>query len=323
MAGKYQGIITYDTEIYTEIGERVAQYIDVFNSQSAGTIMLRTDMVKGDYISASFFAGFEAAQYRRDITETGAGNVSAVDLTQSEKVSVKVAGGLGPVSIPVAVLEWANQDPAVAIDFVAQKTVDYMIKDLLNTGVAATVAAMANNAGVLNDISAGVDAFVTQSVINDTLAKFGDRSQEIRALVMNGVTYHKLIGDAIDSNAANDINSIAIRDGSAFGQGRLIVVTDSPALITGGFNRVIGLTQGGLELIQSNLSTNIDKPNGNENLKETFQANYDFTVGIKGYAWNKSVGGSSPTDAELATGTNWPQVATSDKDTAGVLLVAD
>ena len=34
-------------------------------------------------------------------------------------------------------------------------------------------------------------------------------------------------------------------------------------------------------------------------------------------------GGKSPTDAKLATGTNWDKVASSDKNTAGVLLVGD
>lgn len=34
-------------------------------------------------------------------------------------------------------------------------------------------------------------------------------------------------------------------------------------------------------------------------------------------------GGKSPTDAELATGSNWDQVATSIKDTAGVLTIGN
>jgi hypothetical protein len=53
------------------------------------------------------------------------------------------------------------------------------------------------------------------------------------------------------------------------------------------------------------------------------QVDYSFGLGLKGYSWDQTNGGKSPTDAELATGTNWDKVVTSDKHTAGVLAVGD
>ncbi|HSG61690.1 MAG TPA: major capsid protein, partial [Pseudomonadales bacterium] len=61
---------------------------------------------------------------------------------------------------------------------------------------------------------------------------------------------------------------------------------------------------------------------GKQRIETTLQADYDFGISLKGYAWDTASGGKSPTDAELATGGNWDQVATSIKHTAGVLTLA-
>ena len=44
---------------------------------------------------------------------------------------------------------------------------------------------------------------------------------------------------------------------------------------------------------------------------------------MKGYAWDTSTGGKTPTDAELIASGNWDKVATSIKHTAGVLALAN
>jgi len=71
------------------------------------------------------------------------------------------------------------------------------------------------------------------------------------------------------------------------------------------------------------LITNIETSNGKERIETTFQADYTFGLGLKGYTWDEATGGKSPTDAELATGTNWDKVATDIKHTAGVIAIGD
>jgi hypothetical protein len=51
------------------------------------------------------------------------------------------------------------------------------------------------------------------------------------------------------------------------------------------------------------------------------QVDYSFGLALKGYSWDSVNGGKSPTDAELATGTNWDKVATDIKHTAGVIAI--
>jgi len=107
-----------------------------------------------------------------------------------------------------------------------------------------------------------------------------------------------------------------------------IVVTDAPSLLdttpTPDQDLVLSLVEGGLVVADPNDPIfNIETNNGNEMIETTMQADYDFTIGVKGYAWDKTTGGASPTDADLGTGANWDQVTTDVKSTAGVLAIGD
>jgi hypothetical protein len=109
--------------------------------------------------------------------------------------------------------------------------------------------------------------------------------------------------------------------------GKRVVVTDAPALRetgTGADQKVLSLAANGVVIYDgSSLITNIDTVNGKLRIETTMQADYDFGVSLKGYQWDTANGGKSPTDAELATGSNWDKVATSIKHTAGVLAIAN
>ena len=69
--------------------------------------------------------------------------------------------------------------------------------------------------------------------------------------------------------------------------------------------------------------TNLETSNGKERIVTTFQADFTFGLALRGYAWDTTGGGKSPTDVELATGGNWQKVATSIKHTAGVICLAN
>ena len=106
--------------------------------------------------------------------------------------------------------------------------------------------------------------------------------------------------------------------------GKAVVITDAPALTdaapTPDQDLVLGLVAGGL-MVESNNDTltNIETTNGNERIETTFQADYSFNVKLKGYAWDIANGGSSPTDAEIATGSTWDKVLLN-KPTPAVLI---
>ena len=54
---------------------------------------------------------------------------------------------------------------------------------------------------------------------------------------------------------------------------------------------------------------------------ERTESEWAYNIKIRGTQWDVSSGGANPTDANLATTTNWDQIDTSDKTLAGVLLV--
>jgi hypothetical protein len=110
--------------------------------------------------------------------------------------------------------------------------------------------------------------------------------------------------------------------------GRLALVSDAPALtdlngsLADTYN-TLGLVESAIVLEESDPELFvIDETVGLENLAYTFQAEYSYTISVRGFAWNIGMGGGrNPDDATIGTGSNWTKVATSDKDLAGVRLV--
>jgi hypothetical protein len=60
---------------------------------------------------------------------------------------------------------------------------------------------------------------------------------------------------------------------------------------------------------------------GIENIARRWQAEYAYNVEVKGFKWDVGVG-VNPTDANLGASSSWDQVASDDKQTAGVRLVS-
>ena len=104
--------------------------------------------------------------------------------------------------------------------------------------------------------------------------------------------------------------------------GRLMIQTDSANLVASTVYRILGLVNGAI-MVQQNgdWMANTETKNGDENILRTWQAEWSYNLAIKGFAWDKTNGGKSPTDAALLTSTNWDKYATSNKDTAGVVIL--
>ena len=109
--------------------------------------------------------------------------------------------------------------------------------------------------------------------------------------------------------------------------GKAVIVTDAPALFVAGTPdkaRVLSLVNGAAVVSDgSDLVTNIQTTNGKNRIETTMQADYTFGLGLRGYTWDTANGGKSPTNAELATGTNWDLVANTIKASAGVITIGD
>jgi hypothetical protein len=233
------------------------------------------------------------------------------------------------ISDEAAYLARFTESGAVRVpDFVkghsAEQDRPAMMRDMLNTAIASAVAAI-ENVGATAIYDTGTGRAITYRDINTAHSRFGDSSQLIVADVMDGVTYHGLI-DANLANAQQLFLAQSVRVVDILG--RRVVVTDAPALretpaTSTNDIKVLSLVAGGATVYNAgDLITNIETSNGKLRIETTMQADYTYGVALKGYQWDTANGGKSPTDAELATGSNWDKVATSIKHTAGVLTLS-
>lgn len=301
--------------------ETLAQMVQKFNAASGGAIRLTTDGFTGDFLQESFFASLDGAQRRVDRYAAN-GTAPITDLSEIKHSSVKVAGGIGPVRYEPSQMTWLQRPTAQGIEVASRTFASLMLKDQLNTAIAALVAAISNQPTATNDVSA--TGGLTYSAMNGAHAKFGDHSGNIITDVMNGAAYHKLVDKNLDNAAklfqAGNVRVIDIL-------GKLVVVTDAPALYTAGTPnklKVLSLTDAAAIVSDGgDVVSNIETTNGKDRIETTLQVDYSFGVGLKGYTWDEVNGGKSPSDAELATGTNWDKSATSIKHTAGVITIAD
>lgn len=314
----------FDEYIMPATIETLDQMTNAFNAASRGAIVLSPDGFTGDFLQESFFQTLAAAQRRVDRYAAN-GDAPITDLTELKNTSVKVAGGFGPVRYEPSQMTWLERPTAQGIEVASRAFAEILLKDQLNTAIAALVAAITAQAAAVNDVSA--TAGITQVGLNNAHAKFGDASQNLVTQVMQGSTYHKLIGQALTNSEqlfqAGNVRVVDIL-------GKVSVVTDAPALMQVGVDPapdteiILSLVQGAALVHDGrDLISNVQTTNGKNRIETTIQVDYTFGLGLKGYTWDQASGGKSPTDAEIATGSNWDKTATSIKHTAGVALIGD
>lgn len=304
--------------------ETLNQMVQKFNVASNGSIVLTTAGFDGDFLQESFFAAIHSAQRRVDRYASN-GSASVTDLTQTKRSAVKVAGGFGPIRYEPSQMTWLSKPTTQGIEVASRNFAEAMLKDQLNTTVAALVAAISNQSAAKYDgVALSPDLGISQVTLNRSHALFGDHSGNLVAQIMTGSVYHKLIGQNL-ANAQNlyQSNGVTVVDIL----GKAVIVTDAPGLyesVSPGADKekVLSLVQGAAVVSDGgDVISNVETTNGNQRIETTMQVDYTFGLGLKGYTWDESNGGKSPTDAELATGSNWDLTATSIKHTAGVVCI--
>lgn len=301
--------------------ETLDQMIDKFNASSNGAIRLSTAGFDGDFLQESFFAAIHSAQRRVDRYASQA-DAPITDLSERKHSSVKVAGGFGPIRYEPSQMTWLQRPTQQGVEVASRNFAEALLADQLNTSIMALVAAIENQSDATNDVSsASPDPSVNYKAINGAHAKFGDHSGDIVAQVMTGGMFHRLIGQNLDNDqrlfTAGNVNVVDIL-------GRAVIVTDAPALFvpSPARDKVLSLTEGAAVVFDSgDVISNIETVNGKTRIETTMQVDYTFGLSLKGYTWDEANGGKSPTDAEIATGSNWDLVASSIKHTAGTLTV--
>lgn len=307
----------FNKQTYLAMTEYMDQAVDKFNEASQGTIQLISKPFSGDFDIEASFKAIDGLVRRRNAY--GSGAVTAKRLQQMLDVAVKVAAGTPPIRYEKQQYLWIMQNPELAALTIGEQLGKAKIADMLNAGILGGSAAIGSVADLVEGDGTGDATF---RLLNKGASRMGDRSGAIRAWVMHSTTMHNLFDNAL-TNTENlfrydGVN--VIRDPF----GRLFVVTDAPALAvttTGTIYNTLGLVDGAIVVNDNNdFNAELNPITGGENIEYEYQGEWTYGVGVKGFAWDMAAGGKSPTDAAIGTPTNWEKIATSIKDTAGVLV---
>lgn len=313
----------FNEQVRSTATELVDQDVQKFNEASAGTLILGNQFVIGDYVEQAMWQLVDGIANRRN-AYGGTAAVDAQTLGQVLDRSVKIDGRVGPLNITGTMMRRIGAGDTEPAAVVAAQASAAMFQDYLNTTAACLVAAIGSNEKLVKDVSgsAGTAANISMQNLNKTNALMGDRSQQIRAYIMHSMAFHSLIDQAI-----NNVESLfVIGDLTVYKDflGRRYVVSDIPSLVgTENTYNTLGLTPSSAIVQVGGLYDMVTaEKTGGQNILRQMQGEYDFNVSLKGYSWVGQKTGQSPTDAELATASSWSKTATSDKDTAGVMLKA-
>lgn len=317
-----ENFVIYDDQFYGGMTEVLQQEANAFNAASNNTIQLADATSLGDFNAESFFKALASGSLarRRDITTNGAGTVNT--MTQDEHVSVKI-NRYNITDIKLDQLKKQGKDSGEFSFVLGEQFAKQLMLDYLNNGIASCAAAIGQDNEQNNDT-----ATITTAGLVQALAVMGDKADRIGAFVMHSKAYYDLVQSQIAANIY-DISSFNVKEGSPITLGRPVIVTDSASLISVGTGPsledeyyTLALTEGAIRVEESEERTVYSEiVTGNENLVLRLQNEWAFNLGIKGYKYDIANGGVNPTDAALATATNWDKIASDDKDLAGVRLV--
>lgn len=311
------GLQVFNQYAYTTVTEILQQQIALFNAATRGAIILRASANQGDFTDAVHYAKLNMVR-RRNVYADGA--LTPINLVQLLDTAVKVAAGTFPVQMDPAWFNWIMRDPAEAGVVIGQQLAPDMLADMLNTAILGFVVSHGNVASITNDVGANNASL---AYLTATAGKFGDQAQRIVAWVMHSKPLFDLYAGALANGQG--LFTFGNVNVSQDGFGRVFVISDSPALIdtvpAPDEYLTLGLTPGAIVVERNpDFTANIDTRNEFENIRRTYQSEWSYNLGVKGFAWNKTSGGASPSNSALASSANWTRYATSDKDLGGVVL---
>ncbi len=309
--------IQTDFKIYDELFnsvyvEKLGQMSDAFNAQSNGAITLTSQSKLGNFEKTAFIAAMEGIVKHRDPTSVTA--LTPDSLSQLEAVNVKINRGSlieNTLDMFKKIGKTGDAFTVAAAEALAMAT----MQDQLNTILAAGMGAIQSEAGM---VEGDGTTEMTYANIADLMSKYGDQLGSIQLLVMHSSTYFTLMQTSISEKLWN-VAGNTINEGSNPTMGIPTLVTDSSSLDMTTGKGVIALTDGALNVVDSETaSAELQRKLGLANIVLQYQTETAYNVGVKGYAYDTSVG-ISPTNASLLLTTTWDKVATNLKHTAGAI----
>lgn len=323
-----EGLI-YPELVHSGLVETLTQNTDAFNAASANAIRLVTQLRQGDFHQSSFFKNVSNLVNRRLVNTSPANAaVAASAVPASELVSVKVNRRIGPIDQTLDSFKKMGQNPdfEVLSFLLGEQIAKAMQVEQLDTGLRAVVAAIVNQAALLQNGEASPPTTLDTLDLVNGLAKFGDAADRISMWVMHSKVYYDLVKDQITRNI-DGLSNFNVASATAVTLNRPVLITDSTALVSSVDSPLrsqyttLGLVTDAVVLEDSEAPTfHNEIVTGQQNLVTRLQGEFAYNVSCKGFAYDVTNGGVNPDDTAIGTGTNWDSVMDSVKDLAGVAI---
>ncbi len=315
---KPSDFVIYQELVATSIAERAAEVSDIFNQRSNGAIILEVSDMVGDFNQESFFPLITDLVTRQDITSVA--DATAVAPTQEENIGVKVNQLIGPIEYTLNALRriQSKLTPESYSVILGGQIADAIMQRMVTVGIKALVGAITGNAGCLLDLSTTEKLNSINMITGKAL--FGDASSKIVCWLTHSIPFFDLMkGQAAEG--LDTISGLVLSNGSVASGGLPMLQTDNASLVNSAKYYNLGLVQGALHITKSEVEQLVSEwVTGKKQLISRTQGELAFNVSCKGFQWDTSGGGINPTDAAIGTSANWDQIATSDKDTAGICV---
>lgn len=311
--------------------EMIAQSIDALTTVG-NVFRLNDQRIKGPFAYQNVLRFGTSGVTRRDPTSTSAATDIPVAATSDTRVKLKRAWG--PYANTKDAWYEALSDAGGSVQALAQlwgqKAGEEQAQDWLNTALRSAQAALDGQSDNKLDITGAATTTLNTGALIEGAAKFGDAyMSRVQAWVVHSKAFYDLVKDQVVTLKTTGISNLALAEASPITFNKPMIVTDSPALeITTGTGTslstsyyTLGLVEGAVTLDNSRpLDVEVDTITGLDNLVLRIQAEYDFNVGVKGFQWDTGNGLANPTDAAIATSTNWDKTGTTKKDLAGIII---
>src|SRR5574337_1521495 len=325
------GGTVYDVKLYQEqvdLGayEIVSQAFDKFNANSGGAIIMRSELMKGNYRQEAFWE-LAGSVVRRKISSVA--DVSDTKVTQDEIVAPKISWRFGPFAQTLDSYKKKAKSSQEFSYTLGQQFGGQLASTMLSAATAALkgifYASDAAGAAARLDASSDATGTPTYDKLFKGMAKLGDRGMMTSAFLLNGESMYKLVGNSL-GDKMDSVAGVWISTGDGPAIGKRWVVTDSSYLrvdansIANDYSLIYGLLPGALVLTDSEeRTTHLEVVGDKENLLVRYRVEGSFNLQVKGFKFSTSA--LNPSDADLATKTNWTLAASSIKDGPGFLVI--
>lgn len=305
-------LVVYDRLAQTSYLERIQKNVDLFNAQSNGAIVLRSEAIQGDFDKQAFYTKFGALAHR-DITSNS--TVTPSNIAADEKVSVKTPWKFGPYATSEEAFKRRNVDPAEFYTVVGESAADATAEYMCNAALDSVAAAISGNTAMQAS-----GTLANRKGLIEGLRKFGDKFSRVALFVMSSSNFFDIVEQAVADKLYNEAGFV-IYGGAPGTLGKPVLVTD---LLVDSPDYVYALQPGAVQIVESQAPGFRSYPiNDAENLQIAYRSEGAFNVELLGYSWDVNgspAASANPDLSALGTAANWTKHATDNKNTAGVRI---